>query len=86
MEEIPVAVARADGDDDGLDAWGGSLRPGLLRAENHRVDRVDGQCEEYPENRGEEQAANHLADWIGVEEATGFEKHWCLHVCFLSYR
>jgi hypothetical protein len=42
---------------------------GLARASDHGVNRVESDCEQHPENRGEEETANDLAYRMGFEEA-----------------
>lgn len=43
--------------------------PVLERADDHRVNRVEGDREQHPEDGGEEKAARDLAYGVVVEEA-----------------
>ena len=54
--------------------WGrisvvGSFWLRLARANDHGVNRVEGDGEQHPEDRGEEKAAHDLAYGMGLEEA-----------------
>lgn len=66
----------------------------LQRADDHGVNPVKSDRKHHPEDRGEEQAANDLADGVGLEEAGGTTRtlvgealvsglygweRWCLH-------
>lgn len=41
----------------------------LVSSEDHGVDGVDGEGEATPEDSGEEDAPEDLAEWVGVEKA-----------------
>lgn len=59
--------------------WGGvrlpsekrQIRCGLDRTDDEGVDAVEGDRQQQPENGGEEEAANDLADVMVVEESVG---------------
>src|SRR5260370_22568609 len=66
--------------------WLGGTALGLLvSAQNHGVDRVDGDRHEDPADGGDEEAAGDLPDRMGGEEAVGggaalLGREWgCLH-------
>ena len=48
----------------------GAAWSSLTRADDHRVNRVEGDCEQHPEDGGEEKAAHDFDYGVGGKEAT----------------